>query len=114
VINRKDIEDFILFPTSIHAPSFDQWFRRYALLKLMNAAGIRRWTDLEAADYFEFLTKIQNEISETLNTKHVVIPSQVFNECLWVSCRLTEQWLWPLKDSTRQNFRQKSENRLSF
>jgi hypothetical protein len=27
----------------------------------MNAAGILRWTDLEGTDYFEYLTKIQNE-----------------------------------------------------
>jgi hypothetical protein len=29
--NRKGIEDFLLFPTSIHTPSYDLWFKRYAL-----------------------------------------------------------------------------------
>jgi hypothetical protein len=32
-------------PMRIHAPSYDQWFRRYALSKLMNAARILCWTD---------------------------------------------------------------------
>jgi hypothetical protein len=39
-LNRKDIDDFLLFPMGIHVPSYDKWFRRYALSKLMNAAGI--------------------------------------------------------------------------
>jgi hypothetical protein len=43
-LNSKDIEDFLFFPTGIHATSYDQRFRRYALSKLMNAAGILRWT----------------------------------------------------------------------
>jgi hypothetical protein len=41
-LNRKDTKNFILFPTGIHTPSSDQWFRRYALSKLMNAAEILR------------------------------------------------------------------------
>jgi hypothetical protein len=43
--NRKDVENFLRFPMGIHAPSYDQGFRRYALSKLMNAAGILCWTD---------------------------------------------------------------------
>jgi hypothetical protein len=43
--NSKDIDDFHRFPMGIHMSSYDQWFRRYALSKLMNAAGILRWTD---------------------------------------------------------------------
>jgi hypothetical protein len=39
-LNNKDIEDFLLFPTGIHAPLYDQGSRRCALSKLMNAAGI--------------------------------------------------------------------------
>jgi hypothetical protein len=39
-LNSEDIEDFHPFPTSNHAPSNDQWLRRYALEKLTNAAGI--------------------------------------------------------------------------
>jgi hypothetical protein len=31
-LNRKDTNDFILFPMGIHTPSSNQWFRRYALL----------------------------------------------------------------------------------
>jgi hypothetical protein len=31
--SSKYIEDFILFPIVIHAPSYNQWFRRYALEK---------------------------------------------------------------------------------
>jgi hypothetical protein len=57
-LNRKDIEDILLFPRGIHVPSYDQGFRRYALSKLTNAAGILRWTDLEGTEYFKFLTKI--------------------------------------------------------
>jgi hypothetical protein len=34
-LNRKDIEGFILFATDIHVPSSNQWFRRYALVKLL-------------------------------------------------------------------------------
>jgi hypothetical protein len=52
--NRKDIEDFILFPIGIHAPSSDQWFRRYASPKLKNAAGIlhrKDWRDLTILNF---------------------------------------------------------------
>jgi hypothetical protein len=27
-LNSKGIEDFLFFPTSIHAPLYNQWFRR--------------------------------------------------------------------------------------
>jgi hypothetical protein len=44
-LNIKGIEDFLCFPTGIHTPLYDKWFRRYALSKLLNATGILRWTD---------------------------------------------------------------------
>jgi hypothetical protein len=59
-LNRKDTDDFVLFQTGIHAPSSDQWFRRYALSKLMNAAEILRRLDQRETDYFEFFTQIRN------------------------------------------------------
>jgi hypothetical protein len=59
-LNRKDTKDFILFPTDIHVPSSDQWFRRYALSKLMNAAEILWRIDQRETDNFEFLAKIRN------------------------------------------------------
>jgi hypothetical protein len=62
-LSAKDVDDFLLFPTGTHAPSYDQWFRRYALSKLTNAAEILSWIDLEEAYYFEFFTNIQNENS---------------------------------------------------
>jgi hypothetical protein len=39
-LNIKDIDVFLFLPTDVHVPSYDQWFMRYALSKLMNAAGI--------------------------------------------------------------------------
>jgi hypothetical protein len=30
-LSTKDIEEFLIFPTGIHAPSYDQWFRSYVL-----------------------------------------------------------------------------------
>jgi hypothetical protein len=57
-LNRKDTDDFILFPTGINVLSSDQWCRRYALSKLMNAAEILRRLAQGGTDYFEFLTKI--------------------------------------------------------
>jgi hypothetical protein len=57
-LNRKDTEDFILFPTGIHAPSSDQWCRRYALSNLMNAAEILRRIDQRETGHFEYLTMI--------------------------------------------------------
>jgi hypothetical protein len=44
-LNTKDIEDFLFLPMGINVPSYGQWFRRYAVWKLMNAAGILRWID---------------------------------------------------------------------
>jgi hypothetical protein len=40
-LNTKDVEDFF-FAMSIHAPSYNQWYKRYALLKLMDAGILRR------------------------------------------------------------------------
>jgi hypothetical protein len=54
----------LLLSTGIHSAWYDQWLKRYNLSKFMNAAGILRWMDLEGTDYFEFLTKIQNENSK--------------------------------------------------
>jgi hypothetical protein len=95
-------------------PSYDQWFRRYALLKLMKNAGILSWTDSKQTDYFDFLTKIRNESSRNFEYQTRRHLPQISNEYWCVSCQQTEQWLWPLEDSTRQNFRRKSGNRLSF
>jgi hypothetical protein len=69
---------------------------------------------LEGADYFEFFTKIWNDISWNFQYQTCRRLSQVSDEYLCVSCRQTEQWLRPLEDSTRQIFRWKSKNRLSF
>jgi hypothetical protein len=84
-LNSKDIEDFLLFPTGIHTPSYDQWFRRYALSKLMNAAGILRWTDWSELTILNCRPKIINKNSRTLNTKHVDIflrfPSNICVPC---------------------------------
>jgi hypothetical protein len=72
-LNRKDIADFILFPTGIHVPSSDQWFKRYALSNLMNVAEILRRIDQRETYYFEFWSRIEMKTPETLNTKHVDI-----------------------------------------
>jgi hypothetical protein len=40
-----NIEDFLFLPMGINVPSYGQWFRRYAVWKLMNAAEILRWID---------------------------------------------------------------------
>jgi hypothetical protein len=62
-LNKGDIEDFLLFPTGLHTPSYDQWFKRYGLSNFTKVAGILHWTDLVETDYFEFFTNIQNENS---------------------------------------------------
>jgi hypothetical protein len=83
----KDVEDFPCFPTDIHLPSYDQWFRRYALSMLMNAAGILSWTDLEGTNYFEFLTEIHNETSGIFENQTCKCLFQISDEYLCVSCR---------------------------
>jgi hypothetical protein len=85
-LNRKDTEDFILFPTGIHAPSSDQWCRRYALLKLMNAAEILRRLAQGETDYFKFLTKIRNENSRNIEFETRRYPSLLSNKYLCVLC----------------------------
>jgi hypothetical protein len=85
-LNRKDIEDFLLFPTDIHMPSYDQWFKRYALSNLKSAAEILRWTDLEEAAYFDFLTNIGNEKSRNSEYKTCRHLPQISNKYLCVLC----------------------------
>jgi hypothetical protein len=59
-LNTKNVDDFLFFPMGIHMPSYNQWFRIYALSKLTNATRILSRTDLEGTDYFKFFTMIQN------------------------------------------------------
>jgi hypothetical protein len=111
--NRKDTEDFLFFPTGIQAPWYDQCFRRYALSKLMNAAGILRWTDWRKLTISIFWPKFEMKYQETW------IPNMEisFSDFWWIFVCLTpikEQWLWPLEDSTRHNFWQKSGNRFGL
>jgi hypothetical protein len=72
-LNSKDIDDFLLFPTGVHTPSYDRWFRRYALLKLMNAAGILRWTDWRKLTISKIWPRFEMKTPETLDTKRVYI-----------------------------------------
>jgi hypothetical protein len=71
--NSKDIEDFLFFPMGLHMFSYDQWSRRYALSKLMNAAGILRWTDWKELTISNFLSRFKMKPKESLNTKCVDI-----------------------------------------
>jgi hypothetical protein len=72
-LNRKDVEDFLTSLTGIHVPSYNQWLRRYALSKLMNADRILRWTDWRKLNISIFLPRFKKKTPEILNTKHVDI-----------------------------------------
>jgi hypothetical protein len=72
-LNRKDIEGFLFSPMGIHTPSYDQWFRRYTLSKLMIAAGILRWTDWRELTILNFWPRFKMKTPENLDTKIVDI-----------------------------------------
>jgi hypothetical protein len=57
----------------IHTPSYDQWFRRYALSKLMNAAEFCAEQIGGKLTISNFCTSFEMKTPETLNTKRVDI-----------------------------------------
>jgi hypothetical protein len=71
----------------IHAPFYDQGFRRYAVSKLTNAAGILSWIDLEGIDYFEYLTKFRNDNFRSLEYQTRRHLPQISDEYLHASLR---------------------------